>query len=304
MPAKRGVAILSIFLLLGPFVQPAFSQDVDYQTALVWSQFVVGPVGDDSDFEVELVISNTHPTNSYSGELLAANQEYNLIEGIEVQAEGDGAFLQKKGTRPASGAARGQIRPAFTEVGLISLAPLESVKLRIFAGALLTSLAIGFLILNCTSGSNDYVVATAAYKQILNGVVINSVPLLPVVAALGFYTTLCLTSGVNTGLAIVSLLGLALVEVIVHARAGTSSLDAGGREQLASYSDTLEVFGQQAKFPNEIIENLPNSIPGGLIEIRSELPIWVMALDVTQPPASAEVGYAAKLVKPVENGAQ
>ncbi len=263
--------------------------DVDFDNDLGWAQFAAGPLPDGTRFEVELTISNTHPTEAYGGELRLADTNFFPIEGIEVVS-----------LDPDTGEVLG-IRPAFFALPFI-IAALGTVKWRFVAESGVVNPIIGFLLLHAVLGSNEQLVTTFAYVLLgASGLVIDRIPILPILAASLFQFTYCRLAGLTTGIAVVALASLLLRLRVYY--------DQGSEKPQGEVFETLIQVppGQRTFFPEQVIPSLPGEIGGSLVTIEfltsggvagsSPALGWIAALDVTSAPQSEAIQIASKQVR-------
>jgi hypothetical protein len=251
-------------------------------------------VGDGTRFEVELTISNTHPTEAYIGELRLADTDFFPIEGIELVS-----------VDPDTSEVLG-IQPLFKTYSF-AIAALGTVKWRFLAASGVTSPIIGFLLLHALLGSNDQLVTTFAYVLLAaGGAVIDRIPVLPILAATLFQFTYCRLAGLTTGIAVVALVAL-LVRLRVH-YGPNEAVPAG--EVFETHIPMLP--GQRTFFPEGEIQGLPEEIGGALVTVEFLSPGgvagpgtalgWVAALDVTTPPRSQAIQIASKQIRSERGG--
>ena len=281
-----------------PLAQPAGSQlpwgAVDFDNDLGWAQFAVGPLGDGTRFEVELTISNTHPTQAYGGELRLADTNFLPIEGIELVS-----------IDPDTSEVLG-IRPLFATFPFI-IGALATVKWRFVAESGVVNPILGFLLLHAFLGSNDQLVTTFAYVLLAaSGAGIDRIPILPVLAAAVFQFTYCRLAGLTTGIAVVAL-GALLLRLRVY-------YGPPGEEPQGEVFEVLIQVppGQRTFFPEGVIPGLPEEIGGALVTVEflasggiagTAAPLgWVAALDVTTPPLSEAIQIASKQVRSERSG--
>ena len=265
---------------------------VDFQNDLGWAQFAVGPVANGERFEVELTISNTNPSDFYAGVLRLADTDFAPLQGVIVQ-----------NVDPLTNQVTG-IQPQFTEIPF-SIAALGTVKWRFLADSGISNVLIGFLLLHALSGSNVDLVTTFTYLLLgASGLVIDRIPVLPLLAASLFQFTYCRLRGLTTGIAIVALASVLIRLSVYDPR---DSFSPQGRSQFA----LIEMSpGQRTFFPEQFIPGLNETIPGALVTVEflsggvvgagggAPSPVgWVAALDVTTPPRSETIQIAGKEVR-------